>query len=407
MSWRDDLEKVLFFDGRNLIGASFRGVPFFVDSSSRSGGRRAFTHEIMGSDIPVRDDLGRKAIDFRVDGYVLGDDYVRHRNALLDALENTSGPGELIHPFYGRRRVQCGEVTVRESIRDGGMAVISIEFLDAPLTLAPIGTTDLRADLLSFADLADIANEEEFVATFDVAGQPSFATTSLRDDLAGVAAALGEALAPICATTQELALLSVEIDLIAADASAIVRSPVDTLAALSGAIGQLTDSLEAAPRKVVDALITTYLEPAPPAVLGTTSTRAQERANQIALSDALRRLLIIYAARLLPDVTFETLEDATALRGTVVDAIDELAATAGNATYPALLALRSAVLRAVPGDAVLARVRTVERKTAVPSLLLSYQLYGSVEKESAVVARNGIQHPGFISGEIQVLSDDV
>jgi prophage DNA circulation protein len=63
------------------------------------------------------------------------------------------------------------------------------------------------------------------------------------------------------------------------------------------------------------------------------------------------------------------------------------------------------VRRAVPGDAVLARLVTVERPVAVPSLLLSYQLYGSVEREAELVDRNRTSHPGFMSGTLQALSD--
>ncbi|KKK49066.1 hypothetical protein LCGC14_3138830, partial [marine sediment metagenome] len=89
----------------------------------------------------------------------------------------------------------------------------------------------------------------------------------------------------------------------------------------------------------------------------------------------------------------------------IADALDAQAATAGDTVYPLLIHLRARVLRAVPGSAVLARLLTIERPTTVPSLLLSYGLYGDVDREGDVVTRNGVQHPAFVGGTLQVLSD--
>jgi prophage DNA circulation protein len=63
------------------------------------------------------------------------------------------------------------------------------------------------------------------------------------------------------------------------------------------------------------------------------------------------------------------------------------------------------VLRAVPGAQAFAEILTVTRNVAIPSLLLAYQLYGSVDLESDIIARNGTRHPGFVAGDLKVLSD--
>ena len=86
MSWIEQLERVKHPDGRELIGASFRGVPFFVEDSARNGGRRKASKEFIDQDIPRVTDLGKKGNDFRIEGYVLGADYMVQRDALLDAL---------------------------------------------------------------------------------------------------------------------------------------------------------------------------------------------------------------------------------------------------------------------------------------------------------------------------------
>lgn len=405
MTWRDEQSKVTHPDGRQLIGASFRGEPFFVESSSRSGGRRSATHEFLSGDNPATDDLGGAARVFRLEGYVLGDDYMRQRDQVLSACENVSGPGELVHPFYGRQRVQCGPVGVRETIVDGGMAVFSFEFTLAPIISTPTETFVPSAYVAVAAKRTIIVNSDELGATLDIAGQPAFATASLSADLASVAAALEESLSGVASTTQEAALLSVELDILSAQAASLVRTPADMLSGLLGAIQQLSDSIEAAPLRVVNALLDAYGQPLQALAIGDTATRVKERANQAAIAGALRIVLIAEAARIVPQVAFESIGEAETTKGAIVAALDELAATASDTLYPELVGLRASVIRAVPGDAVLARIQTIERRTDTPSLLLAYQLYGSVEAEADVIARNKIRHPAFISGSIQVLSD--
>jgi prophage DNA circulation protein len=167
----------------------------------------------------------------------------------------------------------------------------------------------------------------------------------------------------------------------------------------------MVNTLAAAPRAVMDALVSTYSISLGTPVDATTATRARERANQDALTAALRRVLAIEAARLAPVVPYPSIDDATAARDRVAAILDEQAALAGDDAYPALVDLRSQVLRAVPGGTAFASIVPVTRRVATPSLLLAYQLYGSVDLEEDIIARNRVRHPGFIAGALKVLSD--
>jgi prophage DNA circulation protein len=406
MSWRDELRRVTMPDGRRLIGASFRGVAFFVESADRTGGRRTVTHEFPLRDHPYVEDLGRRARVFQVEAYVLGDDYVRRRDELLAALEDTAGPGELVHPYHGIRRAICSGLTTRESIAEGGMARLSIEFSETPaLPTQPTTVADLPEQVARSADAAQVATQAEFAETYDASGLPSFALESAEFALVAMAADMREALAPVVRSTQELAMLDAQLHLLTAEASSLVRQPADVLDAFLATTASLVDTAASAPGAVMRALLDAYavdLGPVPPA---TTATRLRERANQAALAGALRQLLAISAARLAPQVPYPSIEEATAARDEVAALLEEQAALAGDTAYPALVQLRADVVRAVPGDAVFARIVTVSRRVAIPSLLLSYQLYGSVEEEADILARNSVRHSGFVAGELRVLSD--
>lgn len=405
MTWREDLRRV-DFAGRKLIGASFRGVSFFVESSDRGGGRRTVVHEFPLRDKPFVEDLGRRASTFRVDGYVLGDDYLVQRDSLLAALEDTAGPGELVHPYNGVRQAICTTLSVRETRADGGMAVFAIEFAEAPTqTPVPTEVVELAGLVPTSADAAIAATDAELAEQYDPSGLPAFALASAETALASAAAGLEDKLAPVVTSTQELAALTGQVRLITAQAASLVRNPADLLGEFRAVITGLVDTILAAPGAVTDALLDAYDVDLGALVPATTATRQRELANQLALTGALRRVMVTEAARLAPLTSYTSIEEATAVRDRVAVQLEEQAAGAADTAYPALVTLRSDVLRAVPGGAVLASIITVTRRTAIPSLLVAYQLYGSVDQEADVIARNDIAHPGFVSGDLQVLSD--
>lgn len=410
MTWREDLRRVSLA-GRTLIGASFRGVPFLVETVELSTGRRLVVHEFPLRDNPFIEDLGRSARRFRVEGYVIGDDYLAQKNALLTALE-AAGPGELVLPYYEVKRAIGETVSTRETRSEGGLAVIAIDFVETPAqSLTPTEVVDSVEQVAASADAAVTATKAEFEERYDPDGLPAFALESASSALSGAAAALGGTLAPVAAiagATQELATLTGQVALLTATASSLARQPDEVVDAFLATISGLAGTIAAAPGGVMDALIDAYATDLGPAVAETTATRVRERANQLAMEGALRRVMAIEAARLAPTVPYASIEEAFAARDAIAALLEEQAAGAGDTAYPALVDLRSQVLRAVPGGATFARVVTVDRRVPIPSLLLAYQLYGPVdlvEREADILARNSVRHPGFVSGALKVLSD--
>lgn len=405
MTYLDKLQRIVLRDGRIVVGASFRGVPFLVETADRSSGRRVVVHEFPQRDTPYVEDLGRTVRNFRVDGYLVGDDYLANRDDLLAALEDTSGPGELVHPHYGRLQAVCVSVTVRESLREGRTVGFQIDFVEAPdQPSAPIESADLTAGVLITAESALLEINTEIEENYDATNAPAYSIASLQDELTDRTTGLREALGRVGLTTAELALLDLEVNTLIGDVTTLIRSPSATMAAFAGVLATLSDTLTSAPGRVVDALVDAYNTAEQAAVLGASAIKLQEAVNLAALTAALKRTLVVEAAKLLPSVDYETTDDARVGVTQITTLIDEQAATAGDATYGALQDLRAAVTTAVPGDTVLARVITVSRPVATPSLVLSYQLYGTVERETEIIDRNGVRDPAFIVGDIEALS---
>lgn len=409
MTWRDELRRVTLSDGRVLVGASFRGVPFFVDESTRGGGRRLVNHEFPYRDDNYVNDLGRRTRTFQVQGYVIGADYVAQRDALLAALEDTAGPGELVHPYHGVRRALCGPCSVHETTRDGGMGTFSMEFTEAPAqnVVANIELS-MEAEVKAAAVAAATAADTEFQARYSCTDVAAARLASAEVLIERMATKLGEELKPIVQFTQELAGLNRQVAALIDEASTLARTPADVLSTFLGAITDLADTIAGSPEEMWRGLVNAYgadVEGIVAAINAVTPSGEQELENAEALGTGLRRALLTEAAKLIVEIEFETFEEAIAAREELAALLDEQAAVATDDAYPALVELRAAVCRAVPGDADLARVITVTRPVAIPSLLVAYQLYGSVDYEADILARNEVSHPGFLSGELYVLSD--
>lgn len=112
--------------------ASFRGVPFWVDSDSVPVGRRTQLHEYPKRDQPLVEDMGRQTREYKFDGFIIGPDFISQRDRLLVALD-TPGPGELVHPWFGRLTVTAGDCEISHSRFELGMVRFNLAFIDGTL----------------------------------------------------------------------------------------------------------------------------------------------------------------------------------------------------------------------------------------------------------------------------------
>jgi prophage DNA circulation protein len=400
-TWSDQLGKVELDDGRKLIAATFRGVPFFVDTSERGGGRRTVVHEYPLRDDPFIEDMGRRARFFQVDGYVLGDGYVQQRDKLIAALEQAL-PGELAHPYYGYLYVLPSAFRVRESTADGGLARFSIDFeetsAEAP---APVATVAAPAAVSASVDAAQAAVSADFQVAYSVDGEPAYSLESLAAVVASAGAALDAALAPVVLATQDLAVLKRDLDELVLDADALVRQPLLITSRFAAALVALTQ-LPLTPRLGIRALMDAYgFTPSAARPATTTATRVLERLNYDALLHLVRVVMLSQAARLAAQEAFATYDEALLARDAIADALDVEAETAGDETFAALAQLRADLVRAVPGEASdLPRLVTYTPPATVPSLVLAQQLYGDVSLEADLVTRNRVERPGFVAGGV-------
>lgn len=139
---------------KTLRRASFRGVPFWVETDGLSGGKRLALHEYAGGRHTVVEELGLMTSAFDVTMYVVSD-LADLEAKVLTAAFQADGPGYLVLPIDGgmlataqafrrsRDKSRNGyiafDVTFIPFFNDGGLVLsIANVSLAATLNIGPV-----------------------------------------------------------------------------------------------------------------------------------------------------------------------------------------------------------------------------------------------------------------------------
>jgi prophage DNA circulation protein len=379
MSWREELRP-----------ASFRGVPFEVEGDSGTFGRRTQVHEYPQRDKPWTEDLGRATRSFEITAFVVGDDYLQRRDALLAALE-TEGSGLLIHPWYGELTVNVKDpARVSHSNRGGGMCSLAISFVEAGELEFPAASNSLGAQSLMAADDLGEAVAEDFADSFVLDDMPSFVQDAFEADLglfsdmldaassgwqwlnASVPEWLGDALdfgRGIVAMFDRFVL-----PLTASNSARLNRNAVISLTALSRQYGgYVVASSAVAP-----------------------ATRQRDE-NRAALAELFQQATLIQAAGMAAAMPLPVYDDAVLVRDSITSAMDDASFLVSDAVYVSLQVLRARIHADITARlSRSARLLTYTPREPMSCLAMAYDLYEDVAREQEVIDRNAIRHPGFV-----------
>lgn len=383
--------------------ATFRGVKFFVDTSSRQFGRRTVVNEYPDRDTPYTEDLGRGARGFDVTGYVVGADHELQADAVIDACEQF-GPALLTHPKLGSLMVNCQSLEVRDERTETRITYFSIKFVEAGQPLYPAPTTSASNDVRVKADAAWDAQLASFNAGFDVSGMPDFGIDSaveLVNDFVDHIRAVFKPGFLDAAESFVASLQSLETNI-----NSLIYDPEALGLRLQAIIQDVGALATGAPG--YEALKRIYDFTADDLADGT-PTRLQQIQNQNQLLSLLNLGALFEAGRTLNDIDFDSADDAEIALDWLTGAIDDQMLIARNDEfYSSLSALYAAVTASVPDIThTLPRTRTLVLSQTQAALLTAQSLYGDASRGEEIALRNAVRHPGFLPGgvELRVLTD--
>lgn len=394
-----------------LVPASFKGVAFKVEEGGRSAGRRIAEFQFPKGDTPYAEDMGRAARRWQITGYVIGDDYISQRDALLDACDS-DGAGILIHPSLGSMNVMCGPVSTHESRLRGGICTFEMVFIEAGEAPSASVTDDTQglissqaddtgstaADALdfalsaAFAAGATVANIAEGVRLLGIILNALSGTVSGQTGVAG--SKLFFAINDLLSSGEsDLRSSQLGAPLLAVFEQATVAGA--TLAGMNTVIAAIEAAIPGNPYQITfatspnwTAQVTPLAPPTPLSAIG------------IAIVNAGINMALVEEARILSNTTFTSSNDvsaAIASNNANFSSAEETIADSGDVvTYQALIALHGAVTRdLINRGLMLPSLVTYSFPRSLPSLTMAWRLYADSTRADELVAENKVIHPAF------------
>lgn len=412
-----------------LQPASFRGVPFEVEASGITVGRRTVVHEYPQRDRPYVEDMGRATRNITLQCFVVGSDYLEQAQALMHELEEP-GPGTLIHPWLGEMEVTITSVSELQFDQGLGVASVTITATEAGDLEFPAVTADEDTEALEAADAVEKSAVEKFCEDFDLSTINEWVDSALEGSLLDAlnfvsAGDLGklfdyaEGVANLA--DKAMALLSTDPKIFAtrlAGALGLSRWAT-TVSAWRGVAKSLKNLCR---HDKLKARTKAYAERKGEPMSDVTR---QVMKSQAAIETLVRQLLIaqmVGVSTLVatskdvssPDseedtrTTTRSYDEIVELRDELCQVLDdELLMEENDEMYQVLDEARTAIFDVLTHKAdALQHVVIVKPDDVFPAVVLAYDYHDDAGRDLEIARRNSVEHEGFCpASELRVLSE--
>lgn len=398
MAALDKLERIdITVDGVtvNVVGGSFKGVPFFVeDYEWQNGGRNVISKSVPFSSNFVNQDLGGKIPTYPLNVYLVGEECKESRDNLIAAC-NEEGPGELVHPFFGRFQAECVGLTVSGSFAGVNYCSMQIEF--RPVSAAegrPVQTNLAGVTKRAAVDFQN-SSVDKFATVFSIVGKG-------KNIVDNAVKATENAMNVVLSTREVLATANdfvSEIGKIKANAAVIMMAPADFGARLMNLVTATKEmfGVESSGNDVDE-----YL-----AMLNALRDERSGENPSGRISSLMKCLVASMVASSLVDAKFVSVDEAAAMQDRITETFEWLLDSVDDVDdYMAISNLQSSslgYLRSAMEDIAIVLEKDVNYSNN--ALQLVYDVYGSVDRLEDVLERNSLVQGLFVlPGKLKVLS---
>jgi len=377
---------------------SFRGVEFFIESHDFGGGRRKVDHEFPERNEGRSEDLGKAIAKFSLSVYVLGDDYFAKRNRLLDALE-TKGSGELVHPYFGRKVVQVGAVSIRETAKEGRIARFTFECTETRDPRFPDSADDNIQNTIDGADNLLTQSINFFESIFSVANQAAHVVDGATQNIDDAMDFMEDSIKKF---TSPIANLTFAIRKLKGASAALSRLPGQLAQRVSDVFNDLFDAFSDNPEAaqlILGNFATLLFQP----VNVTTQSRSKQAVNQAAVQNLFKQQAHSFEAKAAVAIAYTNVAQAIRVRDSVVEQLDLQLEVEdlGDDLFQAIKDLVSPLVKALPPLNIGTIIEIVPTKTT-PAIVIAYNLYQDLDREQEIIDQNNVSHPGFVPGGVAI-----
>lgn len=379
--------------------AEFRNIKFYIPNVEGQGGRRNVVHELPERDTPFVQDLGRKGRRFSIEAYVIGENYDIQRDSLITVLER-KGSGKLIHPYLGSMDVSVIDFSWRENFNELDICRFTIAFVESGSLKFPTGVIDTSRAIQVIKKTALQVIQETFENAYDILSVPRTITQAAIDTVEKAFDTIESAkfvVSSISKFRQDMETIRGKAIALTYDGKELAQNIIESLT-----FGTDIDD-DVAPvttdnarqnfedvRKLFDFQATEILR------------NEDDPANQIAL--LMQQVSVITAGGLLGIINFTSANEAEALRNIVFEKLDIfLESVVDDDLYNVYYDLRTGIVSDL--EERIKKLPVITQYVPIislPAIVISYDLYGTIDREQDIIDRNNIKHPGFVTGSVPI-----
>lgn len=421
-----------------LQQASFRGIEFKIADIETVVGRRSVTHEYPLRDVPYVEDLGKRAREFTVNAYVIGDNYIDNLQQLISAIEQDGTPGIFRHPTLGIMNVVAKEFRINFRGSEGGIEYLTITFTESGTNQYPTVKTDTVSNSKQKSAAGITQAIESFADNYALEGFSDFVSKRAKETLIGADSSLGGSVifnkdslsgvlnsviskgAYFSGSRENYSTLRNKLSKFRADVPTLINTPTTLAEKIADLIESLGLVFLNQPDKIIIAMKQLFLifgigineipltTPATPIV---TPNRAQMVLNQAQLIDLVHIGALLEIVKAVADLEFESRNDAMKflfdIQKLMEPKLTYLADNAYDLAYNALNNARIAMVLDIKSrSASLKTIKYIANYYSVPSIVLAHQQYQDATQDEDIISRNRIIHnPLFVPAnkDIEIL----
>jgi len=390
------------FNISKLTEARYNNVKFLYQSSSISGGRKNVTHEFPNSDKRFVEDLGGLRKVYNIEAIIDNSDNNNHRDAFISALDSKVSLGTLIHPEYGVKKVKPINYTINNDKQQLGITSFSIVFEEADLPV--VGKISSNSNFLSgLRNLAgnNVANKlssawegaTKIKENFDTANQIIGDTGRQIGRAASLVAGAGDGVNDFATSINE----------IVNNTQSLVNSPSILAQRLSNSFNALEVAFDNA-QDVFDSVTSLIGFKNDVATSGSGNTRKSTLSNQRLINNLVSVNAIAIAYDQAGKVSYGNQDDLNKNITILENAFKNLSGLDRD-TVSELQKIRIEFQKITNNLSISLPKVSNFTTNKIPLNVLTYQLYGSLDKKEALNNLNNFRDTSEVSGIIKILSN--
>jgi prophage DNA circulation protein len=392
MAWKDQ-----------ILAGSFKGLNFKTRSTDTGFTRNIISHSYVLTNDVFSEDLGKQADQYTLEIFFIGDNYFTERDSFITACSDGKA-GTLIHPYLGQKEVFVSNFSIRENAEDGGMSTVTVTFIEKGASKFPVITEDRNFRLNSSIENVRQVSSNNFVNNIQLLRVTEFARGGFNKVLNPVMLRMDRTLSGGSFINNILLDGVSNFARIRANFNSLLN-PLPTLLSSAPLLASLlidtfvlinsTTDNGAPVRNIFKAGRDAVSVPVP----ATTEQNKIHNDNQDITTRFIYTTCIACEAETLLKTTFESRNEALEVRQDIVNQINLLLNSSTDDTeYQALQSLKAETINFLPPDNLdLPSVKSVTINETIPSLVLAYQIYNSIDNNEDIINRNKVLNPNFLS----------